>query len=352
MGELAIDPAKVVSAVRGAIDDAVRPRTADLPDPRFNGAVEDNGKKSKKNNDRAKTVGTEVTKAVRDQGDANRRGVTRLTGGPTDTLTKPSGTTTAGDTPTKLSAEQLASRQQFQQQLQQLMTPQAQQQGTSAFNQMTPAMQQGLGTGASAVGQYPPGSVAISRTQLAALLAAVGDAESASDGGNGQPGSGSKVGTLGEVSNKGAISVEEVALQKSDSGPMSKEEIDQVIVAACEANGITDPQAQARWLDTMRNVVQHESGNNPNAGNGWDSNAVGQTMPDGLPAKSSRGLAQCIPSTFAAYHVQGTSTNIYDPTASVAASINYISHRYGDGVKDGTTLGEFNAARSGSYVGY
>ena len=67
--------------------------------------------------------------------------------------------------------------------------------------------------------------------------------------------------------------------------------------------------------------MQTESGGNPNAINNWDINAQ---MGD-----PSRGLLQVIGSTFAAYHVAGTSSNIYDPLANIAAAINYARARYG-----------------------
>jgi phage-related protein len=67
--------------------------------------------------------------------------------------------------------------------------------------------------------------------------------------------------------------------------------------------------------------MQTESGGNPNAINRWDINAQ-----RGDP---SRGLMQTIGSTFAAYHVPGTSYNIYDPLANIAAAINYARHVYG-----------------------
>ncbi|MEU8834444.1 transglycosylase SLT domain-containing protein, partial [Streptomyces sp900116325] len=59
----------------------------------------------------------------------------------------------------------------------------------------------------------------------------------------------------------------------------------------------------------------------PQAINNWDSNAM-----KGIPSK---GLMQVIDPTFNAYHVAGTSTNIYDPVANITASANYAAHRYG-----------------------
>ncbi|MFI5715345.1 transglycosylase SLT domain-containing protein [Nocardia sp. NPDC051750] len=69
-----------------------------------------------------------------------------------------------------------------------------------------------------------------------------------------------------------------------------------------------------------RNALR-ESGGNPRAINLWDSNAAA-----GIPSK---GLMQVIDPTFAAYHVEGTSWDIYDPVANITAACNYAAHRYG-----------------------
>ncbi|MFD9001919.1 transglycosylase SLT domain-containing protein [Streptomyces sp. NPDC059582] len=69
-----------------------------------------------------------------------------------------------------------------------------------------------------------------------------------------------------------------------------------------------------------RNVIRESSGN-PRAINLWDSNAV-----KGIPSK---GLLQVIDPTFAAYHVAGTSFDIYDPVANITAACNYAAKRYG-----------------------
>lgn len=83
--------------------------------------------------------------------------------------------------------------------------------------------------------------------------------------------------------------------------------------------------------------MQTESGGNPNAINNWDINAK---MGD-----PSRGLMQVIMSTFRAYHWPGTSWNIYDPLANIAAGINYARHVYGPGL-------EANGMGIGSGRGY
>lgn len=105
--------------------------------------------------------------------------------------------------------------------------------------------------------------------------------------------------------------------------------IDQAIEGALDALGITDPEARENWIRGYRVLIERESGGDPNIRNDWDSNAdIGQ---------NSRGLTQTIPSTFEAYHQAGTSTNIYDPVANVAASMNYVMDRY-DVARDGSNL--------------
>ncbi|KMS93019.1 MULTISPECIES: transglycosylase SLT domain-containing protein [Streptomyces] len=69
-----------------------------------------------------------------------------------------------------------------------------------------------------------------------------------------------------------------------------------------------------------RNIIRESSGN-PKAINLWDSNAA-----KGIPSK---GLLQVIDPTFNAYHVAGTSFDIYDPVANITAACNYAAARYG-----------------------
>lgn len=69
-----------------------------------------------------------------------------------------------------------------------------------------------------------------------------------------------------------------------------------------------------------RNIIRESSGN-PQAINLTDSNAAA-----GIPSK---GLLQVIDPTFQAYHVSGTSTNIYDPVANITAACNYAADKYG-----------------------
>lgn len=89
------------------------------------------------------------------------------------------------------------------------------------------------------------------------------------------------------------------------------------IMSAIQLTGVP-----ASWAGPLSVLIGRESGGNPNAINLWDSNAAA-----GHP---SQGLMQTIPSTFQAYHQAGTSFNILDPIANIAAGINYIRARYGD----------------------
>ncbi|HEY5858427.1 MAG TPA: transglycosylase SLT domain-containing protein [Aldersonia sp.] len=76
----------------------------------------------------------------------------------------------------------------------------------------------------------------------------------------------------------------------------------------------------ASYEGIMRNIMRESTGN-PRAINLWDSNAA-----KGIPSK---GLLQVIDPTFAAYHVEGTAFDIWDPVANIVAACNYAAHRYG-----------------------
>ncbi|MFJ4712610.1 transglycosylase SLT domain-containing protein [Streptomyces sp. NPDC088785] len=73
--------------------------------------------------------------------------------------------------------------------------------------------------------------------------------------------------------------------------------------------------------DGLHRNIMRESTGNPNAVNGYDVNAQ-----NGTP---SIGLLQVIQPTFSAYHVTGTSANIYDPVANITAAANYAADKYG-----------------------
>ncbi|MGW8377954.1 LysM peptidoglycan-binding domain-containing protein [Streptomyces sp. ODS28] len=69
-----------------------------------------------------------------------------------------------------------------------------------------------------------------------------------------------------------------------------------------------------------RNIMR-ESGGDPRATNGYDSNAAAGTP--------SQGLLQVIAPTFAANHVPGTSQDPFDPVANITAACNYAAKQYG-----------------------
>lgn len=100
------------------------------------------------------------------------------------------------------------------------------------------------------------------------------------------------------------------------------------IEQALDVLGITDPDARQHWRDGYQTLIRRESTFDAHAINNSDSNAVGPILADGGHAGSSRGLAQMVPGTFRAYHVPGTSDDIFDPVANIAASMNYAMHHY------------------------
>jgi Transglycosylase SLT domain len=87
-------------------------------------------------------------------------------------------------------------------------------------------------------------------------------------------------------------------------------------------------------------VVLHESGGNPHAYNGWDSNAAAGTP--------SEGIAQVIGPTFSAYSLPGHA-NIWNPIDNMIAAFRYAISRYGS---MNNIPGVMAVRGGGSYVGY
>jgi SLT domain-containing protein len=87
------------------------------------------------------------------------------------------------------------------------------------------------------------------------------------------------------------------------------------------------------WLSGLVKLVTLESGGNPNAVNPATAGASGE---------HAEGIAQTIPSTFAAYSLGGS---IFDPVANLVASIRYIKAEYGSVYSIPGILG-------GTYGGY
>jgi uncharacterized protein YukE len=122
------------------------------------------------------------------------------------------------------------------------------------------------------------------------------------------------------------------------TGPAATREY---INQALDKLGITDPAARQRWTNGYMTMAQRESTYNPNSVNDWDINSKPPNstynVSDGYGNGCSRGVVQCVPGTFAQYHQPGTSNNIYDPVANIAASMNYAMEHYGVS-KDGSNL--------------
>ncbi len=93
-------------------------------------------------------------------------------------------------------------------------------------------------------------------------------------------------------------------------------------------------------VDEIYLIIQKESGGNPNAINNWDSNAA-----KGTPSK---GLMQCIDSTFNAHKLPGHN-DIYNPVDNIIAGVRYTYDRYGG--FDGHP-GLVSISVGGGYQGY
>lgn len=156
---------------------------------------------------------------------------------------------------------------------------------------------------------------------------------------------------VGNPTDQTMLDVSQVTYERPQDMTVSKEEFDAIFEEIMWRAAIEDPVAKDKWYQTLSLIAEKESNMNPAAANGWDSNAVGATQSDGYPAKSSRGMFQCIPSTFAANHMGGTSTSIYDPAASMGAAVNYLMTRYGCD-RYGNGLDAFYSARVPVYHGY
>ncbi|MFF7387081.1 hypothetical protein ACFZAE_01250 [Streptomyces scabiei] len=173
---------------------------------------------------------------------------------------------------------------------------------------------------------------------------------------SGGPSSGGGVEGLGQIDPK------QVTFHRFTGDGTLEEWIDQAATAA----GV---QASPYWVKGFRTAVARESSGNPNACNLWDSNARtpagfskvkdfgdGYRNTGGIVRlngalthfQCSRGIVQCIPQTFAQRHAPGTSVNIYDPVACIAAAMRYVHSRYGvtaDGANLAKRVQQFDPTR-------
>ncbi|MGK5546107.1 transglycosylase SLT domain-containing protein [Streptomyces sp. URMC 127] len=116
-------------------------------------------------------------------------------------------------------------------------------------------------------------------------------------------------------------STERKAIEAKPAAPAKKAYANNVDGWIREALDILRAKGIPASYDGIKRNVMRESTGNPRAINNWDVNAV-----NGVPSK---GLLQVIDPTFKAYHVEGTSWDIYDPVANIAAACNYAADKYG-----------------------
>lgn len=106
--------------------------------------------------------------------------------------------------------------------------------------------------------------------------------------------------------------------QQPKPEPAPQEDIDTWIR---EALTIMDKEGIPGTYEGIHRNLMRESAGDPLTINLWDTNAEAD-----IPSK---GLLQVIDPTFEQYHVEGTTKNIYDPVANIAAACNYAADRYG-----------------------
>lgn len=158
------------------------------------------------------------------------------------------------------------------------------------------------------------------------------------------------------ASTSGRISTDQIQFKEMGRGPSGRDACVAGAQEACRILGLPE----THWVPGMVTIAERESAFNAPQWqiNTNDLNAKnvpelfgGGPAPDGHFGQCSRGAVQCIPQTFAEYHVAGTSLDIYNLVASVAAGIEYIIHRYGI-QRDGSDLvtkplGPFNGSENG-----
>ncbi|UQI46466.1 transglycosylase SLT domain-containing protein [Streptomyces sp. HU2014] len=116
-------------------------------------------------------------------------------------------------------------------------------------------------------------------------------------------------------------STERKAIESKPAAPAKKAYADNLEGWINESLDILRSKGIPASYDGIKRNVMRESTGNPRAINDWDVNAV-----NGIPSK---GLLQVIDPTFKAYHVEGTSWDIYDPVANITAACNYAADKYG-----------------------
>ncbi len=117
---------------------------------------------------------------------------------------------------------------------------------------------------------------------------------------------------------------------------MPEGERKEMIDKALELAGIPiTPEAEA----AMNDIIQRESGWDPNIVNTWDGNAQ-----KGDPSK---GLMQVIHATFERYRDKSLPDSQVDPLANMVAALRYMGSRYGNGDNGAGLINV--ASRTGGY---
>ncbi|TDQ05375.1 transglycosylase SLT domain-containing protein [Labedaea rhizosphaerae] len=163
------------------------------------------------------------------------------------------------------------------------------------------------------------------------------NAGGSNSGGSDNGGGGTSAGPGGGGNNGGGGGMGSSGPPPTEMPPGNVDEWIKEAIKVLQAHGVNVSEAD---IPTIWAIIQHESGGNPNAINNWDSNAAA-----GHPSK---GLMQCIDSTFNAYKMPGYD-NIYGPVDNICAGVNYAISRYGS---LSNVPGIASMASGGGYKGY
>lgn len=117
----------------------------------------------------------------------------------------------------------------------------------------------------------------------------------------------------------------------------------------CDHKAVTDQgltaagvpaQVRERFASATDAIVHSESAWNRNALTAWGQHP-GPLLADDAPESAQRGLSQLSMRLFMQHHVTGTSTNIYDPVASIAALWRFIAAEHAVDLSTGAGLDAF-----------
>ncbi|WP_191297889.1 transglycosylase SLT domain-containing protein [Lentzea cavernae] len=139
---------------------------------------------------------------------------------------------------------------------------------------------------------------------------ASGGGGGASGGGGGGGGGGGEGGGMGGLGSSGGP-------PSGSPPPGNVEEWIREAIKILQANGIPVTEEN---IDEIWKIIEKESSGNPHAINLWDSNAQAGTP--------SKGLMQCIDSTFNAHKLPGHD-DIWNPIDNIIAGVRYTFSRYG-----------------------